>query len=492
LKLPFLFPFAGTSWDKIFVNNNGNLSFGKPESELYLQRDPWPEGGMRSVAGALDERSGQGVERMIAVLWSTWHADAHQSSVTIHAGKELVAVTWDVTRLNWGHRPAGKNVFQGRLYPDGTIEMAFVRVTERDGIVGLFQGHESGADAGTGKARKKGAGAGRGPMGSLVLSEATNVLAGNIFTVFHFPKVTKRSESLLASVYKRYEAHDDIAIVFTDFRIDDLFCQGGGAVHANFVIHGTGPRGEHPRSTMAIGSRQLQMTAATVWPGGQKFDETGTTDNSRYVNYAFGVGWLAHETSHYLGPMLRFRNPVTGNVEELADKAPHWLEGLNTPVVFPVASKYTSASERAFSVMGGAAWKENEDGTFSRFQHPFGVPGGYSALDLYIMGLTPPDQVPATFLLKDLKDLGNNRYSANKVTVRIQDIVAAMGPRLPAYGDSQKEFAMRFYLLHPPGREADAVMLARTIQLARGLREFYEAASGGRIRVRPSPLVLRE
>jgi hypothetical protein len=447
---------------------------------------------MRSVAGALDERSDKGLERMIAVLWSTWHADAHQSSVAVHAGKDLVAVTWDVTRLNWGHRPAGKNVFQGRLYPDGTIEMAFVQVTERDGIVGLFQGDEGEKLAGAAKGRKKSAGSARRPLGNLVLSDVTNVLSGNIFTVFHYPKVTKRSESLLASVYKRYQAHDDIAIVFSDFRIDDLFCQGGGAVHANFVIHGTGPRGEHPRSTSSIGSRQLQMTAATVWPGGQKFDETGTTDNSRYGNYAFGVGWLAHETSHYLGPMLRFRNPVTGEVEELADKAPHWLEGLNTPVVFPVANKYTSASERAFSIMGGAAWKENGDGTFSRFQHPFGVPGGYSALDLYIMGLTPPEQVPATFLLKDLKDLGNNRYSANKVTVRIQDIVAAMGPRLPAYGDSQKEFEMRFYLLHPPGREADAVMLARTIRLARGLKEFYEAASGGRMRVRPSAFVPRE
>ena len=266
---------------------------------------------MRSVAAALDARSGQGLERMIAVLWSTWHADARQSSVTIHAGKDLVAVTWDVTRLNWGHRPAGRNVFQGRLFPDGTVEMAFAQVAERDGIVGLFQGHESGEKAGVGKGRKQRAGPGRGPMGNLVLSDEPNVLAGNIFTVFHFPAVTKRSESLLASVYKQYQAHDDIALVFTDFRIDDLFCQGGGAIHANFVIHGTGPRGEHPRSTAAIGSRQLQMTAATVWPGGQLFDETGAADNGRYMNYAFGVKWLAHETSHYLGPMLRFRNPAT-------------------------------------------------------------------------------------------------------------------------------------------------------------------------------------
>jgi hypothetical protein len=323
------------------------------------------------------------------------------------------------------------------------------------------------------------------------LSDAPNVLAGNIFTVFHFPAVTKRSESLLASVYKQYQAHDDIALVFTDFRIDDLFCQGGGAIHANFVIHGTGPRGEHPRSTAAIGSRQLQMTAATVWPGGQLFDETGAADNGRYMNYAFGVKWLAHETSHYLGPMLRFRNPATGQVEVLEDKAPHWLEGLNSPVVFPVASRYTPASEQGYSIMGGAAWKENGDGTFSRFQHPFAVPGGYSALDLYVMGLTPPAQVPDTFLLKDLKDLGNNRYSAAKVAVRVQDIVAAMGPRLPAYNDSQKEFAMRFYLMHTPGREADSAMLARTIRLARGLKEFYEAASGGRMKVRPSELVMK-
>jgi hypothetical protein len=79
-----------------------------------------------------------------------------------------------------------------------------------------------------------------------------------------------------------------------------------------------------------------------------------------------------------------------------------------------------------------------------------------------------PGEVKETFLLKDLKDLGNNRYSASKVPIRIQGIIAAMGPRLPAYVDAQKEFAMRFYLLHEPGREPDPTILARTVLLAQG------------------------
>jgi hypothetical protein len=428
---------------------------------------------------------------MISALWSTWHADAHYSSVSTHATKDLVAVTWDVTRLNWGHRPAGRNLFQARLYPNGVIEMVYARVSEKDGIVGLFRSHPPSPGEQRKKAGAKASATGPPSGRNLDLAALPAVYGGNIFTVFHYPAVTKRSESLLASVYKKYEAHDDIAIVFTDFRMDDLFCQGGGAVHANFVIHGVGPRGEHPRSTASIGSKRLQMSIATVWPGGELFDETGTSFNTRYGNYAFGVKWLAHETSHYLGPMLRFRNPITGQVEPLTDQAPHWQEGLNAPAFFSIANKYTAASEKGYSIMGGAAWKDNGDGTFSRFQHPFAVPGGYSALDLYVMGLMPAREVPDTFILKDLKDLGNNRFSANKVTIHMQDIIAAMGERAPSYQDSQKEFALRFYLMHEPGREADSAILARANRLASGLKEFYESATGGRMKVVPSILELR-
>src|SRR5262249_6015344 len=47
VALPFAFPFGGKNWEAVHVNNNGSLSFDKPESDHWLQRDPWPDAGMR-------------------------------------------------------------------------------------------------------------------------------------------------------------------------------------------------------------------------------------------------------------------------------------------------------------------------------------------------------------------------------------------------------------------------------------------------------------
>src|SRR5947209_8485981 len=49
--LPFPFAFGGKTWREVFVNGAGNLSFGRPEAELYPERDTWPDATMQSVAG---------------------------------------------------------------------------------------------------------------------------------------------------------------------------------------------------------------------------------------------------------------------------------------------------------------------------------------------------------------------------------------------------------------------------------------------------------
>jgi hypothetical protein len=133
--------------------------------------------------------------------------------------------------------------------------------------------------------------------------------------------------------------------------------------------------------------------------------------------------------------------------------------------------------------MAPALWQESTDGTFTREGTPGGIPGGLSALDLYAMGLLRPEEVPETFILQDLRGVGDNRYRATRVPVRIQDILAAMGPRVPATAQAQKEFRLGFYLVHEPGRAADPALLVRANRLAAAVAEFFHAATGGRMRI---------
>src|SRR5689334_9071768 len=63
--LPFAFKFGGKVWHEIFINSAGNLTFGRPEAELYPERDTWPDGTMQSVGGSLNNRAASGQEQMI-------------------------------------------------------------------------------------------------------------------------------------------------------------------------------------------------------------------------------------------------------------------------------------------------------------------------------------------------------------------------------------------------------------------------------------------
>ncbi len=609
VKLPFVFPFAGKNWDHLYVNMNGNISFEEPESQYWPQRDPWPDGGMCSVAGAIDARAAAGLEPMIAAFWGPYQ-NPSVSQIMVRAAPDGVIVTWNMTRAAWGQAVLGVNTFQARLFPNGVIEFAYGRVAERDGIVGIFTGQrveeklinhwqfrgtaphpdvdiDSGDvyDAGSvldlvitmkhpipalsesgpmgysawfrhdGRADSVGldlsdqpsmscwlgasprtagwriagnrvhmyvsklfvggahqcsiewsVSSGRAPgrwvnsgddappfdlgtmdQGTVRFATAGEVHSGNIYEAFHYPLVTKYSERLLQSLYKQFPARDDIAVVFTDFRIDDLYGQGGGAIAANFPIRGLGPGNENPRSTRAIGSTQLQMSIATVWLGSPLFDETGTDDNGvGWYRFARGVKWISHECTHRWGLNLSFINPNTGKPEKLTTAVGHWRDELDTTAFVPVTGMFLRQSGAGASIMGGFSWRRNSDGTFSQSDYPFIVPGGFSALDLYIMGFLPARRVPVTAVIEDVKDLGSNRYQGTAVPVRIEDIVAAMGPRVPSSADSQKRFQMSFYLVHEPGRGPDPRLYGRAQALSAAVAEFFHSATGGVMQVVPT------
>ena len=104
------------------------------------------------------------------------------------------------------------------------------------------------------------------------------------------------------------------------------------------------------------------------------------------------------------------------------------------------------------------------------------------------MGFLPPQRVPVTGVIEDMMDLGSNRYQGTLVPVRIEDIVAAMGPRIPSSTDSQKKFQMSFYLVHEPGRGPDPRLYNRAQRLSVAVAAFFLRATGGVMKVVPTEL----
>ena len=195
-------------------------------------------------------------------------------------------------------------------------------------------------------------------------------------------------------------------MLFTDFRIDDLFGHGGSSGPVNELIEGLGGgRGDGSRGHL-YGSDALLVTQAPLWLGGANFwPETGVSAGRRFRNFAKGVWWIAHESTHRWLVSLRFRNPRTGQIESLTDDGNHWSDWLHAPVVYPVWPSFSSQRYLEISIQGGGIWMDNGDGTFTRQDNNWPpLANGLSALDLYALGMIPPEEVPDTFILRPAEE----------------------------------------------------------------------------------------
>lgn len=146
------------------------------------------------------------------------------------------------------------------------------------------------------------------------------------------------------------------------------------------------------------------------------------------------VGGLTHEIAHtwgaYLDPSLGLRMP---------NGAPHWGE-LND-------IDGELGGGRDFKDMGNGGWQYRQS-----LDEP------YAPLELYLMGLIPPEQVPPIHLLANLNTANLNWVTAQVAgTVTIQDIIKVEGGvRDPGVATSQKDFALALVITQDqPYSDAD-------------------------------------
>lgn len=152
------------------------------------------------------------------------------------------------------------------------------------------------------------------------------------------------------------------------------------------------------------------------------------------------------------------------------------------------------------SPMQGHDWVDNGDGTFTA--HKTDV-YAFSDLDLYLMGLLPPEDVQPWFVLEDPYDCfdaaaGDNvcappyafqfeaetyTVGANRRDVSIEDVIAVEGPRVPAWPEAPNEFDVSFLLIKRPGEELDDGELAAIDAIVARSIELFEMQTRGLGRV---------
>jgi subtilase family serine protease/Tol biopolymer transport system component len=188
---------------------------------------------------------------------------------------------------------------------------------------------------------------------------------------------------------------------------------------------------------------------------------------------------LAHEVAHRWAAHVRFLDASgSPSTALLGRDLAHWSSRLNSHN----------------SVLYGNEWRDNGDGTFTSTGRPRTF---YSPLDLYLMGILRPTEVPP-MLLVDNPDVDPNRLPERGLTisgvagtVTIDDIIAVEGERNPPAGEAPRHFKAAFILLVRPGEQADplAIRDINTIRDAFATRQVVLTGGRAIIEVFPERLV---
>ena len=314
------------------------------------------------------------------------------------------------------------------------------------------------------------------PEATADLSQPDDAFAARPREVFRY-----RSAPDLASVACRIVAElgdaFDLFVFHSEFRIDvqeslsawrgyrnDDRMRGTGLIRSDTAPCGRGRLKGHWRMPHWI-------RGGSVWSK-RRADSEVSADGFDVARYHF-----AHEFGH---SWLAFAGYEKNGMHRKLDRDGHWLREFHAPTAFPWRENLRCRR----SLMGGWYWVENRDGSFTRDNCYGASARGFSWLDLYLMGLADADEVPDTFIVRNLRKVGELQYSGEKEIVSIEQVIAAEGPREPTPATSQKDFNAGFVYLLDQGQRPASDLLERHARFRDAVLEHWEHITGGRSRMR--------
>ena len=454
----FTFPFSGGRHDTFDVGT-GALTFRHPSTgdptEFEMPRyvrlrtvGPTFINSVSGIAAFLKPRldGDQFVKEMADRVVVTW--------ILSESAGGIQSFTWAPT----------VNRIQAVLHGSGVIELSYNSVSARDAIVGVFPM----AGAGT-------APVDRGPSAGMDLSaaRASDGPFAAAFEGFHWSE-RPRAQDVACTVISALGDKFDFFASYSDFRVDDP--EGG--------TPSTGPRGRNvtgigrdmrdPADYCSQGRLQAMFAQPVSTAAVQQHERS---PDGRMSDYNYAVSQIAHELGH------RWAASASALVdgERIPLGPTHWAAGVHLPAAFPYGRSYEA------DIMGGSTWQENPDGTFTQLDRDFYNPAkGWSWFGLYLMGLASPEEVKPFFMLRNLQRTGRTDaegrriYRGDKIVITIDNVIAAMGPRAPAFDVAQKEFNTGILVITEPGKPPTDVLLRNANGIAQKWIDYWTTTTGGR------------
>lgn len=321
-----------------------------------------------------------------------------------------------------------------------------------------------------------------------------------IYESFYYPESPSPND-LTCSVIKALGDKFDMLAYYSDFRIDNP--EAG--------TPSTGPLGGGPNGGAVTGIAATQRGLASyctqgrfqwqyvqpVYMGANQMSEYPPDDvtdtnrhnvmaythqlaertfNGKIPPYDYALSQIGHEMGHRWSAFVSAK--INGELIPLGPT--HWATGLQAQAAFP----YQRPVEA--SAMGGGVWQDNFDGTWTQLDDDYYVPAtGWSYLDLYLMGLIAPSEVPDFFLLRNLvpqqRDTnGHMIFKADRTKVTINDVIAAEGPRMPDVDHAQKRFNTGMVVVLEHGHAPPPELLKSVEGIRLRWMDYWETTTGHR------------
>jgi hypothetical protein len=326
-----------------------------------------------------------------------------------------------------------------------------------------------------------------------------------VYEAFHYYALPNAPD-LTCTVIKGLGDKFDFLAYYSDFRIDNqeagtpsdgpLGAVGGavtgiGAPQHDLDSYCTPGRFQWQFiQPVYVGSLQMQERPPVDAPMGDSHDITfyqkqlaEISQDCKMPPYMYAMSQIAHEMGH------RWAAFVSAKVgDETIPLGPtHWARGLQARVPFP----YVRPTEA--SIMGGGVWQDNFDGTYTQLDDDYYVPAtGWSYLDLYLMGLISPAEVPDFFILRNLVPAGKDAnghpiFKADRTKVTIQDVIAAEGARSPGVDRSQRQFNTGMVIVVQHGAKPSGELIERTEAVRKLWIDYFSITTGRRASMTANP-----
>jgi hypothetical protein len=430
VALPFAFPYFGQQYRGLFVNSDGNLTFTEGDSSS----------ADRSVARLLS-----GPPR-IALFFSDLDPSAG-GRILSSSSNRAFTVTWCGVRSYGSPQTVTAQV---TLLPDGTIEMQFsARTTIGDGVVGISPGRTS-------------------EFTPVDLNVDPPVSVGQEAVGERF---TTRSELDTVAVTRRFlSTHPDdfdSVIIFTDTELlVDAFAY---ELSISNSIQGLGiPQFDYSSYFGTAGRLQslCNLDSLGKYPDDPREKFFGENATVSIIGQEFGHRWLA---------FLEFRDHESRRSRALLGRdGSHWS--------FFFDSDASVLEGNDIADLGGGSFR-----TVAAVQR-------YSLLDQYAMGLIDQIQVPPFFYVQNPTNVVPRRtatsapavgttFNGTRRDVRIEDVIAVLGPRVPSAADSPRVYKQAFLYIASAGRTAEPGEIQKVDRIRMAWDQFLSAATDSRMRV---------